>query len=250
MFGVQHFYAAVNPVNLTIFRSNDIVYGGEGHYRIPATFVSSAAYATSMVASLVLLIGGLVQEDRSSRWRYPLVGAIAFAAIGVFLSGSRSAIVPLFIIGTLAVLPRGTRGLPPGAWMGVAVVVAVLVAVTPRMQRFVSLENTDYVAQRIHGSINQDFISLAIEYPIGNGLGGGGTSLPYFLQDRLTNPVVLENEYARIMAEQGIPGLLLWLAFIIWLAMRPASPHSNPWYKGKLLARLFCLISFATAPLG
>ena len=85
---------------------------------------------------------------------------------------------------------------------------------------------------------------------MGNGLGGGGTSLPYFLQGRLTKGVALENEYARIMAEQGIPGLALWLGFIIWLANRRPGRRSNPWHKGKSLARLFCLFSFATAPLG
>jgi hypothetical protein len=118
------------------------------------------------------------------------------------------------------------------------------------MQRFLTLEDSSFVARRIHGSVNQSFIKLAIDYPMGNGLGGGGTSLPYFLQDRLSHPVVLENEYARIMAEQGIPGLLLWLGFIAWLAGRPAGRRSDPWYKGKSLARLFCLLSFATAPLG
>lgn len=249
-FGIEGFYAAANPVNLTIFRSNDVIYGGENHYRIPATFVSSAAYAGNMVASLPLLIGGLVQENRQSRWRYPIACAIGFAALGVFLSGSRSAVVPLLILGIFGALPRGGRNVPRGVWIGLILVVAAVVAVTPRMQRFVTLQDTDYVARRIHGSINQNFISLAIEYPMGNGLGGGGTSLPYFLQDRLSDPVVLENEYARIMAEQGIPGLLLWLGFIIWLATRPPVRGSSPWYKGKSLARLFCLVSFATAPLG
>ncbi|MBV8055275.1 MAG: O-antigen ligase family protein [Deltaproteobacteria bacterium] len=250
VFGVEHFYAAANPVNLTIFRSNDVVYGGESHYRIPATFVSSASYASNMVASLPLLIAGLIHENRQSRWRYPIICALTFTAAGVFLSGSRSAVAPLLILGIFGALPRGTRNLPRGVWMGLALVIAAAVAVTPQMQRFVTLGDTDYVVRRIHGSISQNFISLAIEYPMGNGLGGGGTSLPYFLQDRLSNPVVLENEYARIMAEQGIPGLLLWLGFIIWLTMRPLPPDTSPWYKGKSLARLFCLISFATAPLG
>jgi hypothetical protein len=250
VLGVASFYDAANPVNLTIFRSNDIVYGGKVHYRIPATFVSSAAYATNMVASLPLLIGGLVQENRQSKWRYMIACAIGLAALGVFLSGSRSAVALLFILGIFGATLRGIRNVPRGVLIGLTVVVVAVVAATPRMQRFVTLEDTDYVMRRIHGSINENFISLATEYPMGNGLGGGGTSLPYFLQDRLTNAVVLENEYARIMAEQGIPGLLLWLGFIIWLATRPPPSRSSICYNGKSLARLFCLISFATAPLG
>jgi hypothetical protein len=250
VFGLERFFAAADPVNLTIFRSNDVVYGGTGHYRIPACFVSSAAYATTMVATLPLLIGGLVQESRQSRWRYPIAGAIGLAAIGVFLSGSRSAVAPLVILGIFGALPRGQRDVSRGLWIRLTVIVAAVVAVTPRMQRFVTLEDTDYVARRIHGSINPNFITLAVDYPMGNGLGGGGTSLPYFLQDRVQDPVVLENEYARLMAELGVPGLALWLGFIIWLAMRPPGRRTSPWYKGKSLARLFCLMSFATAPLG
>jgi hypothetical protein len=250
MFGIEHFYAAGNPVNVTIFRSNDVLYGGAAHYRIPATFVSSAAYASNMVASLPFLIGGLVEEERQSGWRYLLGCAIAFAALGVFISGSRTAVAPLLILGACGVWPRGTRNLPRSVGIGLILLLAAVVAVTPAMQRFVTLQDTDYVVRRIHGSINQNFITLALQYPMGNGLGGGGTSLPYFLQDRLSKPVVLENEYARIMAEQGIPGLLLWLGFILWLALRPPSRRSSPWYKGKSLARVFCLFSFATAPLG
>jgi hypothetical protein len=250
VFGIERFYAAADPVNFTIFRSNDVVYGGAAHYRIPATFVSSAAYATNMVASLPLLIGGLVQEDRQSRWRYPIACATGAAALGVFLSGSRSAVAPLLILGIFGAARRDTRNVPRAVWIALTLVVAAVVAVTPRMQRFVTLEDTDYLAQRIQGSINQSFITLALDYPMGNGLGGGGTSLPYFLQDRLANPVGLENEYARIMAEQGVPGLLLWLAFIVWLATRSPGRRSGAWYKGKSLARLFCLFSFAAAPLG
>jgi hypothetical protein len=89
-----------------------------------------------------------------------------------------------------------------------------------------------------------------MNHPLGNGLGGGGTSLPYFLQDRVRDPVVIENEYGRIMAEQGIPGLLIWLAFLLWVFTRPAPRRSDPWFAGRRVARLWCAISFAIAPLG
>jgi O-antigen ligase len=98
--------------------------------------------------------------------------------------------------------------------------------------------------------VNDNFLDLVEKYPLGNGLGGGGTSVPYFLQDLLRDPVSLENEYARIAAEQGIPGLLFWLGFVVWVLTRAAPRKSDPWYMGRWLARLFCAISFVTAPLG
>jgi hypothetical protein len=209
-FGLQYFYAVENPVNAIIFRSNDVVYGGTAHYRIPSTFVNSAAYAGTMIATLPLLIGGLVREAPGSRWRPFLAIAIGLTALGVFLAGSRSAVVLLLIVGVATTLPGALRNVPHGTWVALIAAVAMVVAVTPRMQRFITLQDTSYVKGRIYGSMNENFLLLAADYPLGKGLGGGGTSLPYFLQDRVSDPVVLENEYARIMAEQGIPGLTLW----------------------------------------
>ena len=89
-----------------------------------------------------------------------------------------------------------------------------------RLQRFMELRNTDSVVERISWSVNMNFFEIAAEYPFGNGLGGGGTSIPYFLRGRIVNPVMMENEYARIMLEQGIMGLLIWIMFIVWLLTR------------------------------
>ena len=99
------------------------------------------------------------------------------------------------------------------AWGAIAVAIGYLVATSPRLQRFTTLQDTSYVQTRITGSVNEGFLQQAADYPLGNGLGGGGTSIPYFLQDRLVNQVVIENEYGRIMLELGIPGLCIWVAF-------------------------------------
>ena len=118
------------------------------------------------------------------------------------------------------------------------------------MQRFVTLEDTSYVKKRVSSSMNSNFFELALQYPLGNGLGGGGTSLPYFLQDEVRNPVVIENEYARIMLEEGLPGLALWLSFIFWALTRPLPRETDPWYLGKWLARVTLVYCFMTAPTG
>jgi len=139
---------------------------------------------------------------------------------------------------------------PWKGWVLLVAVIGALVAVTPRMQRFFTLGEKGVISERVHMSVNESFLDLALQYPLGNGLGGGGTSIPYFLQDLIKDPVGMENEYARIVAEQGIPGLLLWLSFIVWVLTRRAPRSADPWFIGKWLARLFCAISFVTAPLG
>ena len=95
-----------------------------------------------------------------------------------------------------------------------------------------------------------NFFEIAAQYPFGNGLGGGGTSIPYFLQNRIINPVLMENEYARIMLEQGIMGLLIWIAFILWLFTRRNADPLDSWYFGRRLALVACIASFVTGLTG
>lgn len=248
--GVPRFFPR-NAVDDIIYRSTDVFYGGTGHFRIPATFPTPAAYAGNMVASMPLLLGALSAERSSGSSRYLLMGGVAASALSVFLAASRSASVILIVMVTLVTLSgRLKKNISLAAWVALILSVGLLVAATPRMQRFLTLEDTDYVKQRISGSVNEGFLDVALKYPLGNGLGGGGTSVPYFLLHLLSNPVALENEYALIMLEEGIPGLMLWVAFIAWLLTRAAPRRSDPWFTGQWLARLYCFISFATAPLG
>ena len=96
-----------------------------------------------------------------------------------------------------------------------------------RLQRFRSLQDPEFIAQRFGDSVNVSFLELVRKYPLGNGLGGGGTSVPYFLQNRIRNVVVMENEYARILLELGIPGLLMWVLFIGWVFTRRQIKHDG-----------------------
>jgi hypothetical protein len=142
------------------------------------------------------------------------------------------------------------RNMPWAGWLALLLGLAWLVYSVPRLQRFTELQDTKYVKSRIQGSVNGTFLQLMEEYPLGNGLGCCGTSMPYFLQSEVKNPVGMENEYARIMLEQGVPGLALWLAFIVWLLTRAVPRSSEPWYTGRWLARFLCTIFFVTAPMG
>jgi hypothetical protein len=106
----------------------------------------------------------------------------------------------------------------------IAVLVALVVNENARFRRFETLSDMEYVENRIGWSINKGLLEVIGDYPIGAGLGrAAGTSIPFFLQDSALPPIGLENEYARIALEQGILGLLLWVAFLVWVvARRPA----------------------------
>jgi len=248
-FGLTRFYP-MNAIDQIIYNSMDVAVGSTNAYRIPATFVQAAAYGGNMASIVPLLLGAMVQERAGGRrWRFLLI-ALGVSAAGVFLSASRSQATALFVLGIAATFSGRIRNFPWFGWVGLLAVLGVLVALSPRMQRFVTLEDTTYVKKLFATSLNSNLAQLAMEYPLGNGLGGGGTSLPYFLQSQLRNPIAIENEYGRIMLEQGLPGLALWLSFIFWMLTRPLPRESDPWYLGKWLARVVLVYCFMTAPTG
>jgi hypothetical protein len=156
----------------------------------------------------------------------------------------------LFIL----VLTTVFTGRVPGAYrfryLIVLAAVGYLVAGEERLQRFTTLQDPEFLSERLVGSVNLTFVELAKRYPLGNGLGGGGTSVPYFLQNRIRNVVTMENEYARILLELGLPGLLLWALFLAWVFSRPHVRKTDMFYFGRRLAYVACACSFGLGLIG
>ena len=48
--------------------------------------------------------------------------------------------------------------------------------------------------------------------------------------------MTIESEYARIALELGMPGLLLWVLFFVWIATRSPGNRRDPWYLGRRVA--------------
>jgi hypothetical protein len=167
----------------------------------------------------------------------------------VFLGASRSQALLLFgqIITLTSFAKIRLKHLV--AFAAVAAVVGYWVYNTPRMQRFTRLD-FNIVEERVHVSMNESFLDALVDYPLGNGLGGGGTSIPYFLQGQLRNPVAIESEYGRILLEEGIPGLLLWAAFIVMAIVDAPSERAGPWRVGWRLSRVTVALYFGTAFIG
>jgi hypothetical protein len=246
--GMERFYPD-NAVDVILYRSHDVIVNGYREFRIPSTFAASADYAGSMTAGLPFLLDSLTRARTNYR-RYTLLAGVSFAAIGVFIAASRTWAVVLIAVVAWAAWSGRLRAIPRNTWIIAVGLTIIAVAFSPRMQRFLILRDTSYDVSRIHGSVNFELFKLAAEYPLGNGLGGGGTSIPYFLQPLLKNPVGFESEYGRILLEQGIPGLMLWFIFIVWVATRPPPSRDDRCYLGRSLGRMFSLSVFATAMTG
>src|SRR5262249_19309025 len=148
---------------------------------IPATFVSPHAYAGTMVISLPWLVGAWVQPGLRGWQRGLLAAAAAAALLGNFLSATRVNLGILAVLLVIVTFSGKLRGAFWAGWLLMLAGVGYLVSSEERLQRFLTLRDTEEVVGRIGGSVNKGFLELAGNYPMGNGMGGGGTSIPFFL---------------------------------------------------------------------
>ncbi len=253
-FGVAEYTIGVpaffpyNSVTQIIYSSKDVA--GYHFMRIPATFSSAHAYAGSMVTGLPMLFGALTHPDIKAWRRLLCFIGLGAALLGVLMAATRIHFVVGAVMVLLVAMNRKssikTRVLLTILLAGIA-----FSAVTnERFGRFRSLGESDTVTDRISGSVNRGFFEILEEYPIGNGMGGGGTSIPYFLQGSIRNPVGMENEYARILLEQGIIGLCLWIAFIARFVFASSAFVPSELRSGRRMAWVCCFCYLGTGLIG
>jgi hypothetical protein len=244
--GVTRFFP-ISPVTAIIYNSAD---AGGGFYRIPATFTSAHAFGGTMVCTIPYLVGLWTKSEKPIIRLLGLIGMV-MAMVGVLMSATRLN----FVLGSamiVFVIFTTSMKISHKAFFVVVIAAIGLIAMgNVRFQRFKSLGDTESVTERIAGSVNRGFFELLTEYPMGNGLGGGGSSIPYFLQGQVRNPIGMENEYARILGEQGIIGLILWVSLVGWFVLQaPAAFASGPWATSRRLVWCLCAIDLGTAFIG
>ena len=167
------------------------------------------------------------------------------------MCGSRMPVASMAILLAIATLRGAFRSRAP--WIVVVVALMMLLAVSrvQRYQRFVELADAQVVQDRVAGSVHAGFFELVEDYPLGRGLGTGwGTSIPGFLQQDAPVPIGMESEFARILVELGILGLLVWLGFMAWVSWKPLLPHRVPLAPAYLVGQAGLIAWFATGLVG
>ena len=244
--GVPRYYP-FSAVTQIIYISGDVA---GGFFRIPAIFSSAHAYGGTMVASLPFLIGAW---DRPSarKYRFLVICGMMAALLGILMSATRQN----FVLGSLMIVSSlMVRRQKFSSFLAFALLIAAVgwaAATNTRFQRFKTLSDTEAVTERIAGSVNRGFFEILAEYPMGNGLGGGGTSIPYFLENQVRNPIGMENDYARILSEQGVVGLLIWISFVLWFISRaPVAFSKHSWSNARRMAWCVSFVALSTAWIG
>lgn len=248
VYGVQALYP-VNEITHIIYKSGDVA----GTYlRIPATFLNAHSYGGTMASSLPFLLGRFLDRRSSQLERSWLIMGVVVACGGILLCAARQpVVVTIMLLFTAWVM----TGFSPRVGLGIFVSVVILgfvVGSNERLQRFTSLTETQGVVTRLRGSVNENFIDYLLDYPFGAGMGSSvGTSIPYFLLDRSPQPIGLENEYCRILIDQGWIGLLMWLAFLYWVHWPPPKRRGpNAADPMVILMYAMTLTTWATAVIG
>lgn len=243
--GLEPFYPH-NPLTEIIYESYDAT---STTYRIPAIFQNAHSYAGSVLATLPIVFGAWVLM-RQSRWRKIfLVAGMAAVFAGVLLASTRLGMISAGLLALVASFSGKVGSMKRVIW-ALAIAAAIWAAMhNDRWQRYKQLDS-DTVEDRIAGSVNRTFLEVFLEYPMGNGLGGGGTSIPYFLASEVNRPIWVENSYGTILLEQGIIGLILWIGFIAWFVLNRAGFVKDEWLIGRKMAWYACLMTFATGIIG
>jgi hypothetical protein len=227
--GVEQFYPR-NVRTAIIYRSDA---GVTENLRIPGTFVNAQSYGAAMVISLPFLLMAYLQKP-SQTWFWILVGGTAAAVIGLLLSACRA---PMAILGAafFLVCVRDPSIITKGA-VTKLILVMVFVAAwfvrngDERVNRFKEIGEVKVVQNRLGNPM------VVVEYsgkilaqnPMGKGIANG-VSIPYFLTNEVEKEALEEHpesEYIHITVTQGFVGILIWLSFLVWFALRPL-PRGN-----------------------
>jgi hypothetical protein len=245
--GIEPFYP-MNEVTDIIYRSRDLV--GRTAYRIPACFSSAHAFAGTMTMTLPVMIGAWKQKHD---WKYEgpfLAVAVIASLVGVFMAAARIHMITAGLLALVVTFAGGLSARQWIRWVGAILIVGYVVAGDARFQRFTTLQDRSMVSERIGESVNDTFFDVVSQHPLGRGLADGGTSVPYFLREGRDSGTIIENEYARIALEQGLPGLVMWLLFIVWILTRRPGRVKDSWLLSRRLVWVACASMFAAGMLG
>ncbi len=242
--GIEPFFP-YGPMTMTMYNSLD----SSGANRIPSIFQNAHTYAGVMVFTVPIIFGAW-SLGTGSRWRkILLIAGMGAAFLGVLMAATRQGIILAAALVVIASVSGKLGPLKRVVWAAAIVAVIWGAMHNDRWQRYKELDSQT-VEDRLSGSVNRSFWEVLIEYPMGNGLGGGGTSIPYFLASQVNHPVWVENEYCRILLEQGLVGLLLWIGFIVWYVAKRAAFVKDEWLIGRRMAWYLCILTFLNGALG
>jgi O-antigen ligase len=178
-------------------------------------------YMGTFCALAIALALGLMTIVRSRPWRAALFGLVLVVGVALLLSQSRGAIVAAFAGVAVAGLARGRA--VAVAILGIGVVTAFLLYPAFIQWRLENLAVSSYSTLVESDSARVDGLLAGLQLFASEPLLGIGFG--HYIQMSINVPGVLipinaHNWYLEVLAEQGLVGVLLWVALALAVVVR------------------------------
>jgi len=176
-----------------------------------------------------LAFGGIMLVGLSGRRRLLLLLMVPFILNGVILTASRGAMLALAAAGlsVLAFAPRMRRStVYAGALLGILLFARLAQSDVfwERMSTLLQIENVQQLdpSAEHRFEIAQANWKMFLDHPMGVGFKGNAILSPqYVRQDLLTRGQrSAHNTFLAVLIDEGLPGLLIFLAMLWWAAIR------------------------------
>ena len=227
-----------------------------GKLRVFSFYSDSGQFGASMGHACIVAIVLAIQSTGKKRYLFGFLGLVFF--YGMMISGTRGAIaVP--VVGGLAflLLKKNFRLLIAGV---------SIMALSYGTLKYTSVGSGIYEVQRMRTALDPNNPSLLVRvenqkklfeylksHPLGGGVGSAGYwGLRFNPYSFLAN-LALDSWYVKIAAEQGFPGLALFIGFVLYVLIegyRRISRVQDPELKNTLTALYSGIAGVAVASYG
>jgi O-antigen ligase len=236
----------------------------EGFARISGLAGTANELASLLVTALLLAVGLMLGLQRAPLLRLACLGAALICLAGLFLTLSRAGLVALGAALVAAIFVGGRRRLGIG-------ILALIIGVTAiGYYAFAASEQARERVTTIGGGTGRtDIWTVAgrmIEDDPARGVGVGNfqtASIHYLLEPGailrdefiVDKPQVAHNSYLHVLAELGLPGLVLFAGLLwggLWAAWRAAGEFSrrgDPFLESCARALVLALVALLVADL-
>lgn len=200
---------------------------GAGQMRTFSTFVSAAAFGSTLANVIIFAVALLSSPDTSKTERRIILLSILPMTYGMILSGSRTSLITLGV--GLLLIAWYRRNLinfivlPAALFVGLKLAsIATSGAAAERFAEVLKLEDV-FWRNYIPFEIGLKFMS---DNPFGGGLGKSGYSIPFFLSRRTgySDFTQADGDIGRLMVDMGIVGLLVF-GWLLWAGLRSGYRH-------------------------
>lgn len=209
-----------NDPDMTFRLQNQFYADSQGRsvFRRFSTFVSSAAFGSTMAFCVTFAVSRLVHPGCSALERIVLTMASVIMSYGVILSGARSALSGLMVGLAFAIWYR--RGSILATITPFVIVICLAAGIawqgTSAMERFTTLFDLDVVLNRLRIVFEPAWESLS-KYPLGDGLGRSGHGVPviFYGMHRDFEFRGIDGDTGRMAVDMGFPGLIIFVALAV-----------------------------------